>query len=235
MTRHSSSRRFRNRDESGATLLLALVFLIIGSFVVVALVSESGTNLIDTNSLVSSRSQEYAADAGMDAAIQQSRYHNGPCQNYPNTNTSLQLSSGVYVLVLCSGTPLTNLSVAAAGTNVDMTAPVGEYFVPADVGQPVFGTNIPLNATVASYVNSTKVKVSSATGASANAGVGTGGQRLVGLWACVKSVSFASASCSPSSALLSASVLYTDTDSNGADVLGDNATVLSWVVSTSNS
>jgi type II secretory pathway pseudopilin PulG len=64
--------------ESGATLVLALVFVLVISLVLMAIVTLSGTNLIDTAQLQNARSLEYAADGGVDAAIQAVRYQPSP-------------------------------------------------------------------------------------------------------------------------------------------------------------
>jgi hypothetical protein len=62
------------RDESGAVLILALVFVIVTGIVGVALASLASTNLMASSTLQAKRGAEFTADAGVDAAIQLVRY-----------------------------------------------------------------------------------------------------------------------------------------------------------------
>jgi hypothetical protein len=63
------------RDESGAVLILALVFVIVTGVVGVALASLTSTNLMATSSLQAKRGVEFEADGAVDAAIQMVRYN----------------------------------------------------------------------------------------------------------------------------------------------------------------
>ena len=58
------------RSETGAILVLALIFLVTVGVVVAALVTLAGTNLVNTTNLQNQRSLEFSADAAVDGAIQ---------------------------------------------------------------------------------------------------------------------------------------------------------------------
>jgi len=74
-----------DRRQSGAVLVLALIFLLIGSFVVIPLAGLATTNLQATAPFITERQLEYAADGAMDLAIETVRYSamdgyaGGPC------------------------------------------------------------------------------------------------------------------------------------------------------------
>jgi hypothetical protein len=79
------------RDEGGAILILALVFILLISFSVLGLLTFGGTGIKDSASLQGQRSLEYAADGATTAAIQAVRYSYyafngtpGPQNNFTN-------------------------------------------------------------------------------------------------------------------------------------------------------
>jgi Tfp pilus assembly protein PilX len=59
-----------SRDDAGAVLILALVFIIVIAVVLLALVTLSGNDLLNTSNLKAQRSLEYAADGATTAAVQ---------------------------------------------------------------------------------------------------------------------------------------------------------------------
>ena len=63
----------RGRDDSGAALILALVFLIVAALTLTALVSFAGTGLLDTAGFTSERGQQYGANGAVEIAIQRVR------------------------------------------------------------------------------------------------------------------------------------------------------------------
>lgn len=69
-----------DRDDKGSALIIAMVFLVIGSILVIALANLSGTSLAASNSLSSQRDLAYAADGVTNAAIQTNRY-SPSCKN----------------------------------------------------------------------------------------------------------------------------------------------------------
>jgi hypothetical protein len=93
------------RDESGATLILALLFVIVTGVVGVALASLTSTNLTATSSFQTKRGLELAADGAVDAAIQNVRYsgtsYTSPTQCFPIPGNSFSLN-GATLYVECS-------------------------------------------------------------------------------------------------------------------------------------
>ena len=65
--------RARARDDSGAALILALVFLIVAALTLTALVSFAGTGLLDTAGFTSQRGLQYGANGAVEIAIQNVR------------------------------------------------------------------------------------------------------------------------------------------------------------------
>jgi Tfp pilus assembly protein PilX len=63
-----------HRHDEGAVLLLTLIFVVVIALVLLALVSLSGNDLMNTANLQSQRASEYAADSAVDAAMQAVRY-----------------------------------------------------------------------------------------------------------------------------------------------------------------
>lgn len=68
------ARRLAARDESGAALILALVFLVVASLALVGLLVFSGTQIVNTSNLKKQRGLEYAGSAATQIAIQGVRY-----------------------------------------------------------------------------------------------------------------------------------------------------------------
>jgi hypothetical protein len=60
--------------EEGASLIIALVFVLLISLILLAIVTLSGTNILNTANLQNERSLEYSADGEVEAAIQAVRY-----------------------------------------------------------------------------------------------------------------------------------------------------------------
>ena len=89
-----ASRREQPEDESGAILILALVFLVAVSLIVVSLLSWSGASLLSTTAFGNERSVEYAATSAVDLAIQNTRY-SYDSQFLTNTAPQPCLGSGV--------------------------------------------------------------------------------------------------------------------------------------------
>lgn len=115
--RRRSARRSPVRNEAGAVLILALVFVLIVSVSVLALLSLGGGSLLSTGNLRTLRSTEYAADGAVDAAMQATRYSynayttSGNC--LPNGAPTVTIS-GTTVMVNCSG----KLNTQSASTRV---------------------------------------------------------------------------------------------------------------------
>src|ERR1700736_4414003 len=84
------------QDEAGAVIILALVFLVAVSFIVIALLGWVGTSLSATTHFSNERASENAATSAVNLAIQNSRYTftpamvnaSPPVQCWGNTNPS---------------------------------------------------------------------------------------------------------------------------------------------------
>ena len=68
------SQRRAEADDTGASLILALIFLIVAALTLTALVSFAGTGLLDTAGFTSQRGLQYGADGAVEIAIQHVRY-----------------------------------------------------------------------------------------------------------------------------------------------------------------
>ncbi len=98
--------RKASRDEAGAVLILALVFVVIIAFMLVALVDLTGNDLLNTLNLRNQRSVEYAADGSVDAAIEMVRFQpaeGGLHQSCPVTSfTGPNSLNGIAIWVYCA-------------------------------------------------------------------------------------------------------------------------------------
>ncbi len=100
------------RSEEGAALIIALVFVVAIAWILVAIVSLTGTNLADTANLQNERAVEYTADATVDAAVQAVRYEPTPAasSSWPNCWTDTPFSvadpngsvNGENIVVFCA-------------------------------------------------------------------------------------------------------------------------------------
>jgi hypothetical protein len=73
----------RKHDEQGAVLLLAVIFVIIISLVLVALVSLAGNDLKNTSNVITQQTLEYSATAATNMAIQNVQYTDPTLQGGP--------------------------------------------------------------------------------------------------------------------------------------------------------
>jgi hypothetical protein len=113
----SFAERRAGADETGAALILALIFLIVAALTLTALVTFAGTGLLVTSGITSQRGLQYGADGAVEIAIQHVRYQ---ADAYPTlldclgtttgtpTNSSVQLTeyqvTATY-MVHCSAIP----------------------------------------------------------------------------------------------------------------------------------
>lgn len=221
-------------SEEGAILLVALLFITIGSLVVVSLANLSGTNLLNTSAVQAQRNAEYAADAATDSAIQAVRYH-GSCESFPPSG-SFSID-GYNVFVSCTGTPMSGASIS--GTK--LVPPSGATFVPEDVGLQVYDQYLPNGgfSTVTAYNTSdgTLTVAAAASQPDNSALLGTPLQRTVLLSACASTTSTTTIkTCAPGNAVVTAVVLYYDTDAAGNPTPGGyNTVVQRWDVNSANS
>lgn len=77
--------RIGAKEDSGAVLVLALVFMVAGSLIVTGLLFGSGNDLINSGNFATTRSNQYAANGAMQAAVYNLRFQpssnqlKGPC------------------------------------------------------------------------------------------------------------------------------------------------------------
>jgi hypothetical protein len=241
----------RLRGEGGAALVIALIFLIIGSFIVLTLTNLTGVNLTDTFQLQGERAVEYATDGGIDGAIEAFRY------NQPVSGCESDFSAPFsYAAVFAPATPLSEdgAPYLAAVSCALMTPGTGSSTkgssvvlhtnsssppcIPQDIGQsvsdPIVQGNI-LPATVVTGCSGSDWQISNpATAFSSNTvSIGTTAQRLVTFYGCSAEASSLSG-CTPSQAVITATVLFYNTDAQGNLDPGYRALVESWVVNKAN-
>ncbi len=94
--------RQRMRGEDGASLILAMAFLMVFAILIPAILDLGTTNVISTTKLQSQRSTSYEADGAMDGAIQYLRLHSNcarPATTCPVTSVQTSLNSGASAVV----------------------------------------------------------------------------------------------------------------------------------------
>lgn len=123
--------RLRRRD-SGAVLVLALVFMVAASLMVIPLAGYATSNLGSTASLGVTRGVQTAADSIMDDAIESVRYMSGSGGGYPDftnppgtctvpssalpTLTEPNGGASYPILITCQGYPLTTTNPGCTPT-----------------------------------------------------------------------------------------------------------------------
>lgn len=227
------TRPWRLRDESGAALIVALLFITISSLVAVSLTNLTGTNLLNTAGLQSQRNYEYAADAATQAAVQSVRYH-GSCENFSLRNASGATSiDGYYSYVGCTGLPA---DVTATANSQTLTGPAGT-FVPDDAGQQVAFTCSTCTPSTLGFSTIQSVSSSTSATAATKAPINTSGaivgdpyKRTAVFSTCVSTSTLAG--CSPSNAVITDVVQFTDLDNNGGPAAGYSLLTLRWEVNT---
>src|SRR5580704_1924851 len=109
--RRRAKRRAPNQtDESGAVMILALVFLVVVALIVTALLTWVGTSLTANAEYANERATEAAATSAVNLAIQNSRYSfsaaminaSPPVQCWGTSATSSVTIDNVTVDVWCS-------------------------------------------------------------------------------------------------------------------------------------
>ena len=92
------------RDESGASLILALAFLLAAALIVVAVASASSNDLLNSSNLKNQRSLEYAADGVATLAVQSVRYSGNTYLGPPTSclPPNVPAIDGVSLFVFCS-------------------------------------------------------------------------------------------------------------------------------------
>jgi hypothetical protein len=200
-------------DEAGLTLLLALVFLVTVSMVLLALLDFTSSDLLNSSNLKSQASLEYAADGATDAAVQWVRYggrvDNDSCGEYEQLGDYDDFC--LYVFDDTTGTtPAAPGMTLSDPTLPALCLPNGAPSVTMAQGGP----------SIAVYCLNDGLASSS-----------TSAQRSVIFSACPSSESPSACTSSP---ILQAQVEFKDYSIAGAISYGSQMTILSWVVETAN-
>jgi hypothetical protein len=218
-------------DERGAVLVIALIFMIVGGVLAVALTSLSSTNLVNTSNYQNLRIVNYAADGAMDGAIQQVRYH-GACENFPKSG-SFQLTSNQYVLVTCSQASMPIITALETAGSSTLTSPSSSFSSAyAITGQPVVNSAGTIIGSIIS-ANGSTARMSVTATSSGTVYVGEQGQRFDTFTACTSTTSLATCT-SPE---LTTQVLFGDINTSASPptaAAGYTSTIESWVVTDAN-
>src|ERR1700691_1318425 len=108
------------RGEEGATLILALVFVLLTSVVMLAIVTLSGTNILNTTNLQNERSLEYSAEGAVQTAVQAVRYLDpSPMTSDPNSTADYCSSSHSFFPPNSATPSLTSLTPTVVDCQVE--------------------------------------------------------------------------------------------------------------------
>jgi hypothetical protein len=137
-----------SRDEAGAVLILALVFLLAAGVVIGSLVTWSSNDLLNTSNLQGGRSLSYSAGGATDVAIQSARYTSPDSLTTPLTagqtgitvltdanGLNAPISAGDQVTIGSGATSQTVTATAAAAINattVSVATFTSTYVQPAN-------------------------------------------------------------------------------------------------------
>ena len=168
-------------DDTGAALILALVFLIVAALTLTALVTFAGTGLLDTAGFTSQRSLQYGANGAVEIAIQNVRYQATSYTALKNclgttTDSSVQLTEyqrTAQYRVYCQGyqvpatSPVTAFSSTASVTSLHhrivTTSELFTVHLTSWIGYGILGTGIstsPMTSVVAETTNANTVTLS---------------------------------------------------------------------------
>ncbi len=92
----------RQRDERGAVLILALVFLVAAGAIVTALLGWGGNDIKNVAQFQQNRTLDYAAGSAMQVQMQAVRYNSSACTNSFSPIPIPNASSSVTIDVWCS-------------------------------------------------------------------------------------------------------------------------------------
>ena len=260
----SIARRRAGVDETGAALILALIFLIVAALTLTALVTFAGTGLLDTAGFTSQRGLQYGAGGAVEIAIQRVRYQPSAYSTLSNclgttATSSVQLKefqATARYRVYCKGATVSSVptfsstAVISAGGRTVTTAALFSTTNPSFVG---YGLSVVGASTVTTVLAETTtrhtVQLKSAVGAGTSSTVELLApyQRLVTFYAC------RAATCTvlkthtvtvmkPQAVLVKAVVGFGDIASTGADTCstastatcGESMVVTQWTVASAN-
>lgn len=218
------------RNETGASLVMAMVLLVVGSLIAVALTQYSTGNLQATSNLRTLRTVNYAADGATDGAIQQMRYHGG-CEDFPKSG-SLQLG-GEYVYVHCVATAMPVITATQTSGSSTLTNPSAPFQSAYSLtSQPVVDSTGTIGTISEVASDGTSATMSVPATASGTVYVGEEGEVFATFTACSSSALLTS--CAQPE--ITATVLYDNIKpgSTPTGAQGYSATVESWKVTDAN-
>ncbi len=256
--------RARARDDSGAALILALVFLIVAALTLTALVTFAGTGLLDTAGFTSQRSLQYGANGAVEIAIQRVRYQPTSYPSLENclgttatTTTSVRLNEyqrTARYRVYCRGTlvsltPTFSSTARVSGSTVTTT----RLFTTSHPSFVGYGFSVVGTGTVTSIVGETtsghtaQLKASVQSGTNEKIELLAPYQRLVTFYACRATTcrvvtTHTVEQMTPASVLVKAVVGFGDLASTGTyacstastTTCGESMIVTQWTVSSAN-
>lgn len=143
-----------HRDEEGAALVMALVFLTVAGILVAALLSFADTNFRTTVAVQDQRSTLYATDGAVEAAVNYYRTHLSsptpcpPAGSVPSVNGVTGISVSCTAGVTFSGAPSNapKLAVIARATGAEDGVTIASNAVTAVRGGVYSNTRIRINA-----------------------------------------------------------------------------------------
>ena len=197
------SQRRAEADDTGASLILALIFLIVAALTLTALVSFAGTGLLDTAGFTSERGLQYGADGAVEIAIQHVRYQTVAYTTLANclgstatTTSSVQLTEfqvTAQYSVYCNGVTYPSVptfSSTATVTVKGITVTTSRLFTVSHASFVGYGLSVVGTSTVSSVLAETTsahtVQVTPAVrmGTSSTIELLAPYQRLVTFYAC---------------------------------------------------
>lgn len=242
--RAAASQRRSDAGDTGASLVLALVFLIVAALTLTALVTFAGTGLLDTTGLTSQRGVQYGASGAIEIAIQHVRHTSGSyveLQNClgstPTTTSSVQITEfqvSAHYRVYCQGAmgflaPTESHSASVSGQTVT-TSVLFNLHHPSFVG---YGFSVAGTSAVTTVVSETPTTAHTVQLKAAVAPPGSNEtitlfppyQRLVAFYACRQTSATSCATVTthtvkemtPKSVLVKAVVGFGDLVSTGKD------------------
>lgn len=152
----------RRRDERGAALVLALVFLVVAALTLTALVSFAGSGLLDAGPLTAERGLQYGANGATEIAIQRVRYQTTGANYYPAlknclgtaTTSSVSLTewqATAQYRVYCQGQKVQGTlfsGTAAVDGGTVTTSRLFSVYNPSFIGYGIVGTGIPPDTSI---------------------------------------------------------------------------------------
>ena len=158
------ARRRAGADETGAALILALIFLIVAALTLTALVSFAGTGLLNAAGFSSQRGLQYGAEGAVEIAVQHVRSEAGTYKTLanclgPTATMSVQLTEFQLTAryrVYCQGVTYPTAPVSSSTATVSLKTVTTHVLFTIDYTSFVgYGFSIANSGTVTSVVGET--------------------------------------------------------------------------------